>query len=451
MRTTIWVMLFLMGYGIAHTVAQTSPVSFSQQIAPILLKQCQSCHGPGKTKGGYRLDTFDRLAAPGRSKKSPITPGQPEKSELYHLLTTADSDDRMPKDADPLPAKQVNLIKQWIEQGATFDGDSPRTALAKLIRPVDHPPAPVKYEKPVAITAMAFDSSGEHLAVGGLHEITIWNAADGQLIRRIGNVARQTYALAYTPDGKQLAAAGGQPGQSGQVRLLDADTGKLIDVLLTGDDVLLALAISPDGKILAAGGADNLLHLVDLESRKELHKINDHADWITAITFSPDGKHVATASRDRTARLFDVKTGEGHFAYREHDAPVTGVAFAGQGEEQRMFSVGMDRKLHRWRDTTEGGGNKKDKPETSSLTRDPLRLIAAGDALYVATSDAKVARINPKDRKVERTYEGQAEWVYSLAWDESHHRVAGGAHDGRVVIWNAQDGKIVSRFAAMPR
>jgi WD40 repeat protein len=329
MRTAILVMLLCVTFVSAPARAQTGSISFSQQVAPILLKQCQSCHGPSKSKGGYRLDTFEKLTTPGRGKKPPITPGKLDKSELYQLLTTADTDDRMPKDGDPLPAKQVNVIRQWIEQGAKYDGDSPRTTLSKLIRPVDYPQAPAVYDKPVAITAMAFDSTGEHLAIGGLHEITIWNAASGKLERRIGNVARQTYALAYTPDGKQLAAASGLAGQSGEVRLFDADSGRMLDVVLSGDDVLLAVAISPDGKMLAAGGADNLLHLVDLQSRKELHKINDHADWITAITFSPDGDQVATASRDRTARLFDVKTGEGHFAYREHDAPVTGVVFLG--------------------------------------------------------------------------------------------------------------------------
>ena len=43
-------------------IAAPSPLSFRAQIAPILLQQCQTCHGAAEQKGGYRLDTFDFLS-----------------------------------------------------------------------------------------------------------------------------------------------------------------------------------------------------------------------------------------------------------------------------------------------------------------------------------------------------------------------------------------------------
>src|SRR3954471_9720657 len=72
-------------------------VRFTRDVAPVLLRRCQGCHGPDKAKGGYRLDTFAALTRPGDSGDPPITPGKADRSNLFHLVTTDDADDRMPK------------------------------------------------------------------------------------------------------------------------------------------------------------------------------------------------------------------------------------------------------------------------------------------------------------------------------------------------------------------
>src|SRR6266516_7395420 len=84
-----------------------APVSFSKEIAPILVKKCVACHGPEKSKGHFRLDSFDRLMRAGESKSAPVLPSQPEQSELVRRLTAKDEDDRMPQKDDPLPAEQI--------------------------------------------------------------------------------------------------------------------------------------------------------------------------------------------------------------------------------------------------------------------------------------------------------------------------------------------------------
>src|ERR1700761_1819426 len=66
--------------------APADAVSFRQDIAPILIHQCQSCHGPKKSKGKFRLDTLARLKNPGAGKGMPIVPGHPEQSEIYNRL-----------------------------------------------------------------------------------------------------------------------------------------------------------------------------------------------------------------------------------------------------------------------------------------------------------------------------------------------------------------------------
>src|SRR5438309_12087567 len=123
-------------------LAASTPVSFSKQIAPILAKKCVACHGPEKSKGHFRLDSFDLLMKAGESKSASVVPGQPDQSELFHRITAQDEDDRMPQKDDPLPAVQIALIARWIKQGAAFDGSDAKAPLVSLIPKAPHPDPP---------------------------------------------------------------------------------------------------------------------------------------------------------------------------------------------------------------------------------------------------------------------------------------------------------------------
>ena len=114
----------------ADAVQSTSAVSFSKDIAPLLLRKCVTCHCPEKTKGGYQLQTFEALMKPGESKETPIVAGEPKRSRLFQLLTAKDADDRMPQKDDPLPSVQIALIEKWIKEGAKFDGADSKATLA---------------------------------------------------------------------------------------------------------------------------------------------------------------------------------------------------------------------------------------------------------------------------------------------------------------------------------
>ncbi len=172
-----------------HSAAADDAVSFRKSIAPILLARCQPCHGPEQAEGSYRVDSFARLNHSGDSEEAPIVTGDAAASELWRRLTSDDPDERMPAESDPLPAEQIAAVRMWIAQGARFDADDPNATLA-LILPIErHPPAPEQYPFAAPIAALAFNSDGDQLFVGGYHEVTVWDVASGKLLTRIGQVA----------------------------------------------------------------------------------------------------------------------------------------------------------------------------------------------------------------------------------------------------------------------
>src|SRR5258706_6102344 len=158
-------------------------VSFKERIAPILLEKCVTCHGPDKSKGGFRLDTFNNLTKSGESKKPPVTAGAPERSHLFELITTNDDDDRMPQKSDRLPEQQIALIRDWIVKGAQFDVGAPDQNLAKIVPYQPGPEPPAHYSFPQPVLALAWSEDGKVLAGSGYHEALLWNE-DGKLLKR---------------------------------------------------------------------------------------------------------------------------------------------------------------------------------------------------------------------------------------------------------------------------
>ena len=93
MRVRLLILLFALSAG----AVVAAPVSFLNQIAPLLVDQCVECHRAEKAKGGYRLDTFEQLLRKGDSDEAPVTAGKPEQSGLYELIVAHDGADRMPR------------------------------------------------------------------------------------------------------------------------------------------------------------------------------------------------------------------------------------------------------------------------------------------------------------------------------------------------------------------
>ena len=430
--------LALIGLGQARA---ESP-SFKRDIAPVLLNSCLACHGPKKSEGGYRIDTFERVVGAGDSTQPGFVAKDLDGSEAFRRITSSDVKERMPLEGDPLPGEQVALLKHWIEAGAPFDGPDPKAPLASYIPPPTHPAPPEAYRATMPITAVEFSPDGSEILVGGYHELTVWSAADGKLMRRMPGIGQRTYAIHYSPDGKLLAVGCGTPGKHGEVRLLRADNGELVKVLGMTSDVVFDCAFSPSGDRLATAAADGVVRVFEVESGSELLTITSHSDWVFCVAWNIDGTQLATGSRDKTAKVFDAKTGELLITYNGHNQPVRGVLFHPEGKD--VYSSGSDNKLHRW-SIVEGK-----KASDANLAGEAYKLTLAADLFLACSADNKVRQFNFTESKASREFIGAKDWVLSTAYHAATKRIAGGAFDGRVLVWNADDGSLVTSFLAAP-
>jgi Protein of unknown function (DUF1549)/Protein of unknown function (DUF1553)/Planctomycete cytochrome C len=95
-------------------------VEFSRDIQPILNQNCVACHGGVRQKNGVSFIFREEALGTGKSGRRTIVPGDPDASELMARVTSKDPEERMPFHGPPLPPHQIDLLRQWIKQGAKW-------------------------------------------------------------------------------------------------------------------------------------------------------------------------------------------------------------------------------------------------------------------------------------------------------------------------------------------
>jgi WD40 repeat protein len=471
---TLAVLLLFGGPPAARAQAPKAPVSFINDVAPILKENCFACHDSKKRKGKLDMTTFESLSK-GGTKDEPWEAGKPEKSLIINLCTSKGPIRMPPKEAgDALPKEKIEVIRRWIKEGARLDaGIAVKADLMRELRVRWKPPVPpAVYKYPVNINALAFTPDGKKLVVGGYHELTVWDIASAKLVKRLFTRAERAYGMVFLPDGK-LAVAGGRPGQEGDVRIYDLnglakqagsvavldgvnDKRVLVAALTDSDDAILALALSKDGKKLAAGGCDRLVRVWDLTpgyaKAKLEQSIENHADWVFGVAFSPDGKFLLTASRDKTAKVWDLKAKESVATFPDHQNGVYAVAITPDGKYG--ISAGEDNNVRYWEATDAAKKIGKQVRTGGGHGKAVFRIATHADAktplLATCSADGTVRLWNPVNGGALKTLSGHTDWVYAVALSPDGKRVAAGSWNGEVRVWETASGNLVKAFNASP-
>ncbi|QPC95077.1 hypothetical protein GA829_09745 [Mesorhizobium sp. INR15] len=218
------------------------------------------------------------------------------------------------------------------------------------------------------VTDLAFTPDGEDLVSASSDKtIRIWDWQSGVTLRTIrgylGNGSDgKIFAVAVSPDGKTIAAGGyfgaslGDKPPYGDIRLFDFATGKIKAVLKAADYATYDLAFSPDGKTLAAGGADGVIYLWKSDDKSAagwtLDKKLDADSWhIDKLAFAASGTRLAATTTDNGIRLWDITKGK-EIALPAEAEPLRDVSVMALAVSQdgSLFATGSkDGQVQLWR------------------------------------------------------------------------------------------------------
>ncbi len=281
--------------------APPKKVSYYKDVRPIFQANCQGCHQPAKSRGGYVMTDFKQMLGTGDSKETAIVAKSPEKSHLVQLITPKDGKAEMPEGKKPLHETEIELICNWIAQGALDD----TPANAKERYDMNHPPV---YSLPPVITSLDYSPDGKLLAVAGFHEVLLHKADGSGLAARLVGLSERIESVKFSPDGKRLAVAGGLPGRMGEIQIWDVEKRKLTLSHSVTYDTLYGATWSPDGKLISFGCGDNTVRAIEADSAKQVLFMGSHSDWVRDTAWSLKGDHVISVSRDMTTKLTELAT-----------------------------------------------------------------------------------------------------------------------------------------------
>jgi WD40 repeat protein len=246
------------------------------------------------------------------------------------------------------------------------------------------------------VSALAFSREGKWLAAVSAKELKVWNATTYQEVRTIPGDPN-FYCVAFSPDEKQVAAAGFSNFRMGfPVRVWGVANDDQPRVFPGNTWAIWQVAFSPDGQYLASSCNDGTVRIWDLTTGKriEIPPLTPSCPSHD-LAFSPDGKRLALGSNDQVVRVWDTTTWKLLREYRDPGG-VLSVAFRPDGKRLAWGSTDSTVKVC---DITE----------------------------------EQVGTVSPRIH----TLRGHTSWVHSVAFSRDGQQIASASADGTVRIWKA--------------
>lgn len=438
--------------------AEKPAVNFTDHVLPIFRQHCLKCHNANDAEAGLAIDTYAGLMEGGGSGDA-VTDGDSSGSRLY-LVMTHEEEPTMPPNQDPLPADQLEIIRQWIDGGLLENSGSKRkkrkgpslsfSATDSSGKPAEIAMPETVWRVPVVTTqrhaaasAIATSPWAPMVAIAGQKQVSLYHTDTNDLLGVIPYPEGIPQALRFSRDGAYLLVAGGTHAAMGTASLYDVRSGKRL--LSVGDelDVVFGADINDDLSNIAMGGPQRIVRVLDTASGEVLHELKKHTDWVYSVAYSPDGVLVASGDRSGGLHVWEAETGRLYLDLIGHKDAIRGISW--RADSNVLVSASEDGTVKLWEMnsgnqlksiTAHGGG-----ATGVQMARDG-RMVTCGKDRTVKLWDASGNNIG--------TMPAFAEPALEAALTHDGKKIIGGDWAGKTVMWTIEDPKQAVNFAADP-
>jgi WD40 repeat protein len=269
--------------------------------------------------------------------------------------------------------------------------------------------------------------------LGGV--VSFWDPLSGLVAAAPLEQVHGVRALAFSPDGLWLAAAGGDSARlNGELRIWNWQTGELLNDLAFTGVCLEHVTFSPDGRYLAAAGSDGCVRIWGTPGLHLEATLPVSDNPLTATVFSPDGETFAAATDDGYVSLRSTIDWQRAQTFKAHEGVVWSLAFSPDG--QRLASTGEGGQVCLW-DTS----NPICPRELGHMEGHGRCLAFSADGRYLAVAGGSVGCPGElrcwdvSSGELVSTPRGHADVIYGLAWTTNDTVVTGSA-DQSMRVWD---------------
>jgi WD40 repeat protein len=285
-------------------------------------------------------------------------------------------------------------------------------------------------------------AAGDDPLHGGRAGIRLFDLKSGKEIKRLGDQNAPAYFLSFSSDGQTLISVG--PGEA--IRWDVASGQKMSEWKLNRT---AALDISPDRKFLASvdgDSEDKTVHLCDTVTGKEIARLKDHQRPIVTVAFSPDGKYLASGNPFEPIDLWDLET---LTVVRRFEHQQGGMQLRFSVDGRTLASGSMDGSVRLWDVET---GNALPPLTGYRGWINEVAFAPDGKTIALAGADSQLIHFwdvaTATECRIAAGHRGQIQTI-SFSPDGKLVATAGGDwrdRDHTIYLWDAGTGKEVRKF-----
>ncbi|MCA9069770.1 MAG: WD40 repeat domain-containing protein [Planctomycetaceae bacterium] len=264
-------------------------------------------------------------------------------------------------------------------------------------------PFPSAAEPP--ITALAFDPVAKEILSGSQIGVVRYSWPALQSLGILPTKLAQVHHLAFSPDGKTLALAGGISGEEGVVELWNWPNPQNHRSYVVHADVIYDLVWSGDSKWVFTASHDGTVNRISSETGKIQQTFRGHSGPVTSVTLLPDQKTLVSAGTDQTIRVWKISTGEVVRSFNNHTQPIRQLALrpsSDSGILPMVATIAADRTLRLWQPTI---GRMVRFLRLGSAQPLALAWSPDGKTLLVTESTGQLKQIDPDTLEILSTHE----------------------------------------------